>query len=587
MTAALRSLAIQGFFRLFVVLMVSVVPALAVEDSCVDCHGDRARMSSLGYSHFAVTPSEVARQSGMSSGCSACHLGDPGQSEREKAHRGMGRLQLVRKKGLLVETAQRTQPLEMGGSPMTRIKHRVEKDGKAAVDPTVSLFLYQDKRRDNLSQDFGIMEKTCGACHAAEFAQFTRSTMGQNGKQSRYRRWDDPERGPHNCGVWFASNYEGIAANTAVPFSREQSMLNQRSCNTCHVGCLDCHYDPQPADAGNAKLGMHTFNRTPRPESCYGGGRGQICHAGPEERRRGAGYFGASYANPEGMEPDVHQAKKVGCLDCHQSSKSDQKMGHAMIKRQGKCDGCHADEVKAHRLSLHKNLSCEACHVRNVSGYQATFWGPGKLAGMETPYFKYKEYYGVMKEPILIKDQKGRWIAVKPFPMAVMNQKKSDLKPGLYWRWPAGLPDLERTDDAWAYVGLFDGLPESNRALLWIQMDKVSHKYGQSRSCASCHELPAGEQRQQVGWDFSDAGAFPFSGSHSVVAGRTGLFIRDMKAEKIELDGGKLSSLAPWFYLKDKWSVAGDFSIPALRDPGLYRKVQGDRAKARGAAVIH
>jgi hypothetical protein len=355
--------------------MLSTDPAWATEpaDSCTGCHADAARMAGLGYPHFTVTSAEVERQSGMSAGCAQCHLGNPAQTDRDQAHQGMGRLQLVSKKGTQVTTAQRKAPLEIGGSPMTRLKQRVIKDGKATVDPGVGLILYQDKRRDNLSQDFDIMEKTCGACHAGEFAEFTKSNMARNAKQSRYKSWSDPERGPHNCGVWFDGNYETIAANTAVPFSREQSALNQRSCNTCHVGCLDCHYDPQLKDPANPKLGMHTFNRMPKPESCYGGGRGQICHAGPEERRRGAGYFGASYANPEGMEPDIHQVKKVGCLECHPSSKSSKDLGHASIKRQGRCDNCHAKEMGSHQLSLHKNLSCEACHIQNISGYQGTY----------------------------------------------------------------------------------------------------------------------------------------------------------------------------------------------------------------------
>lgn len=585
----MKSFTTYRLFQVSTALFIFLIfPALACADSCLDCHASASKMAALGYPHFTVTPAEVRAQSGMTAACDSCHLGNAAEMHRDKAHQGMGRLQLVGKKGLRAKTEERRTPLEIGGSPMTRIKQTVEKGGKVAVDPCVALILYQDKRRDNLSQDFSIMEKTCGACHAREFAEFTKSTMARNAKQSRYQSWADPERGPHNCGVWFDGNYDKIAANTAVPFSREQSALNQRSCNTCHVGCLDCHFDPQPRDPANRKLGMHTFNRTPKPESCYGGGRGQICHAGPEERRRGAGFFGASYANPEGMEPDIHQAKKVGCLDCHDSTRSDKTIGHAMIKRQGTCDKCHGQQLKSHRLSLHKNLSCEACHVQNVSGYQGTFWGPGKLAGAETPYFKYKEYYGVMKEPILIRDQGGRWIPVKPFPMAALNQKQSGLTPGLHWRWPKNLPDLQRTDDAWGYVGLFDGLPENNRALLWIQMDKVSHKYGKSRSCASCHDLPGGLQRQLVTWDFSDAGALPFSGSHSVVAGNKGLFITEMKSEKIELNEGyRLSSLAPWFYLKDKWSIKGDFSLPALKDRGLYDRVKQDGAKARAARVVH
>ncbi|GFO68675.1 cytochrome c [Geomonas limicola] len=569
-------------------LLVASLAAAAGNDSCVECHADRSRMTQLGFPHFTVTPDQVARQSGMQAGCADCHLGDPGQRDSAAAHQGMGRLQLVSKKGLQVETVRREVPLELTGDPMTRIKHRIVKNGKVTGDPGVSLILYQDKRRDNLSQDFTVMERTCGACHAKEFSEFTRSTMGRNAKQSQYRGWIDPQRGPHNCGTWFEGNHGVIAANTALPFSPEQNALNQRSCNTCHVGCLDCHYDPVPANPADPRLGMHTFNRVPKPESCYGGGRGQICHAGPEERRRGAGYFGASYANPEGMQPDIHQTKKVHCLDCHENSGSGTGLGHAMVKRQGRCDTCHAKQIAGHEKSLHKALSCEACHIHDVSGYQGTYWGPGRLAGVETPYFKYKEYYGVMKDPILIRDQKGRWIPVKPFPMAVLNQKESTLKPGLHWRWPKELPDLQRTDDAYGLVGLFDGLPENNKALLWIQMDKVSHKYGRSRSCASCHQLPGGEQRQQVKWDFSDAGALPFSGSHTVVAGKGGLAIVELVSEPIEVTAGyRLSSLAPWVYLKDRWRITGDFSLPGLRDRKLYDRVNGDSGRAREAGVLH
>lgn len=574
--------ALSGLLALILIIPVAALAAdpagsSKTESSCIGCHSSAEQMAKLGYPHFTVTQEEVRVQSGMSADCPDCHLGDAAQADAGAAHQGMGRLQLVRRKGTRVETAQRAVPLEVTGSPMTRIKHRVNKDGSAAVDPSVTLVLYQDKRRDNLSQNFAMMEKTCGACHAKEFQEFTKSTMARNAKQSSYRSWSDPERGPHNCGVWFDGNYQKIAGNTALPFSPEQSALNQRSCNTCHVGCLDCHYDPQAKDEKNPRLGMHTFNRIPKPESCYGGGRGQICHAGPEERRRGAGYFGKSYANPEGMEPDVHQTKQVSCLACHENSGSNKELGHAMVQRQAKCDGCHLKQMKSHQSSLHRKLSCEACHTSNISGYQATFWGPGKLAGMDTPYFKYKDYYGIMKEPILIRDQKGRWIPVKPFPMAVMNQKEASLKPGLHWRWPASLPDLQRTDDAWGYVGLFDGLPENNKALLWIQMDKVSHKYGKSRSCASCHELPGGEQRQQVTWEYSDAGALPFAGSHTVSAGKKGIRISDMKSEPIELSAGfRLSSLAPWVYLKDKWEISGDFSLPVVKNWKQYEAGRKD-----------
>ncbi|HEX9080055.1 MAG TPA: hypothetical protein VF795_10730, partial [Desulfuromonadaceae bacterium] len=271
-------------------------------------------------------------------------------------------------------------------------------------------------------------------------------------------------------------------------------------------------------------------------------------------------------------------------------SRDEKSLGHAMVRRQATCTRCHAPQVESHAASLHRNLSCEACHIREVAGYQGTFWGPGKVGGTPTLFFKFKEYYGMMAEPILIRDQKGRWIPVKPFPMAVVNQKRGiDLAPGLYWRWPKELPDLERTDDAWGYVGVFDGLPENNRALLWIQMDKLSHKYGRSRACATCHDLPDGEQRQRVAWEYSDEGALPFDGSHTVIAGKRGLFIRDMGTkEKVEASAGYTpSSLAPWLYLRERWGIPGDFSIPPLRDRATYSAAQHDLTAARRSGVLH
>lgn len=576
-----------------ILLFTAVVPAIALAaemtDSCRECHGNAQKMQELGYPHFTVTQQEVEQQSGMPASCPDCHLGNPVKDAKEQAHQGMGRLLLVKKKGLRAETDERKLPLEISANPMQKFKYQVAKDGKKVVDPSVATILYQDKRLDTLSQDFTTMEKTCGACHAKEFAEFLKSNMARNSKQSQYQSWTDKERGPHNCGVWFDGNYDRIAADSALPFSKETNALNQRACNSCHTGCLDCHYDPMKKDPADPKKGMHTFNRTPSPESCYGGGRGSLCHAGPEDRRRGAGYFGGSFSHPEGMEPDVHLNKKVGCLGCHDSTRDSKTLGHGSIKRQARCDKCHEKAVKTHAGSAHRKLSCEACHIRNVAGYQATFWGPGKLAGAATPFFKYKEYYGVMQEPILIRDQKGRWIPVKPFPNAALNQKSSDLTPGLHWRFSKKLPDLERTDDAWGYVGLVEGMPENNKALLWIQMDKMSHKYGKSRTCDSCHAMKTGEQRQEVRWDFSDAGAQLFKGSHTVLADKQGLFIKNMQAdEKITvIEGYKLSSFAPWVYLKDKWFIKGDFSLPPIKDRKKYEKIKGDTAEAMKNGVLH
>lgn len=571
-------------------LLFVTIRLAGASDSCLTCHSDAKRMSLLGAAAFTVTGQEVEAQSGMPAGCSDCHLGNPDVAEQDKAHAGLARLLVVRKKGLAPDTSPRRLPLQYGTNQMNRIYVGTDKSGTITRDASVAAVSWHDKRRDTLTQDFEVMKKTCGKCHEKEFAEFSKSTMGTNGKQSQYKGWLDPGRGPHNCGPWFDGNFERMQATTSVPMSRESHLINQKACNTCHVGCLDCHFNPQPKAAGDLTKGAHVFVKTPSSESCYGNGRASICHAGPEDRRRGAGYFGGSFSFPEGNEPDVHLKGAVGCLDCHESSRSNASIGHAMVKRQAgeSCVRCHAVAFKSHSASLHRNLSCEACHIGRVAGYQGTYWGPGKVAGAATPYFKFKAYYGYMPEPILIKDQKGRWIPVKPFPMAAMNQKESPFKPGLQWRYPADLPDLQRTDDAWAYVGLFDGLPENNKALLWLQMDKMSHKLGKSRTCDSCHGDPLGAQRRQVTWEYSDPGAAPFTGSHTVLADRSGLFIRDMRSENIQPEKGySLSAFAPWLYLKDKWQVKGDFSLPAIRDRKGYEASRSNLDSARKSGMLH
>lgn len=575
-------------FTCIALIVASVV--FAASDSCITCHSDAKRMSALGAAALTVTGQEVENQSRMPAGCSDCHLGNSAASERDLAHEGMARLLVVRKKGLKADMAPRSLPLQYGTNQTNRIYVGILKDGNITRDASVAAVSWHDKRRDTLSQDFDVMKNTCGKCHEKEFTEFSKSTMGTNGKQSRYKGWLDPKLGPHNCGPWFEGNFERMQASTSVPMSRESHLINQKACNTCHVGCLDCHFNPQPKSAGDPTKGAHSFVTTPPSESCYGNGRASICHAGPEDRRRGAGYFGGSYSFPEGNEPDVHVKAKVGCLDCHESTRTNAAIGHGMVKRQAgdSCVRCHAVAVESHAASLHKKLTCEACHIRQVAGYQGTYWGPGISAGAATPYFKFKAYYGYMSEPILIKNQRGRWIPVKPFPMAVMNQKESPFKPGFYWRYPADLPDLHRTDDAWAYVGLFGGLPENNKALLWIQMDKMSHKIGKSRSCESCHDDPQGAQRRLVTWEYSDPGAALFTGSHTVLADRSGLSIRDMRSDSIQPEEGyKLSAFAPWMFLKDKWQVKGDFSLPVVRDRKVYDAGRIDVVAARKGGMLH
>ncbi|MDA8099112.1 MAG: cytochrome c3 family protein [Nitrospiraceae bacterium] len=542
-------------------------------------------MDSLGYPRLAVTPAQVQAQAKMDAPCTSCHLGDSAAQAKDEAHIGLLRAFYVKNKKLEAATRNTLDTYKpawiepRGKNPVISLLPQVETDGKLVKDPDVQVLLYHDKNPDDLSFNYPALEKTCGSCHPRQMSELKHSAMGRNGKQSLYRTWTDTAMGPHNCGVWFLDNYREVAANTKVLFTKEMSAVNQKACNVCHVGCLDCHYAPQKADPEKPDQGQHSFSKQVSSLSCYGDGRGSICHAGPEDRRRGAGYIGGNFSNPTGATPDIHFLKGISCIDCHETQAKNSALAHGEVKRQVSCSKCHDQQVRVHEGSFHSNVSCEACHIRDVGAYTATFWGPGVVAGVKTPFMKYKEYYGVMKEPILIRNQAGTWIPVKPYPMAVLNQiHAGKLKPGLSWRFSKALPDLARTDDAYAFVGLLKGLPQNDNALAWIQMDKMSHKYGKARDCASCHTRN-GEQRQEVSWKYNDQGSEPFEGKHVVTANRKGIFITGMQAttEIKPKEGWKTEDFAPWVYLKDAWNVKGNFAIPAVKSQSLYA---GELARA-------
>lgn len=563
------------------------------KNSCLACHSDAEKMKSLGFPQLMVTQAEAEQQTKMPASCTDCHQGNPADPTKEGAHAGLLRMFVVKKKGLQAVTRDKLgkfspPSLEPGGkNAMVELLPKVEKNGSMVNDPGVKTVLYHDKNPADLSFNYTALEKTCGACHQKEVSDVKKSAMGGNAKQRLYKSWTNTAKGPHNCGPWFIESAEELAKNTKVPFTPDAASMNQKACNQCHVGCLDCHYTPQRKDATDASAGAHSFSKKVSALSCYGGGRASICHAGPEDRRRGGGYIGGEFANPKGTAPDVHFTKGITCVDCHDTAARDKKLFHGEVKRQATCNRCHANAVASVSASVHRNVTCEACHIQDVGAYAATFWGPGKVAGVKTPFFKYKEYYGVMKEPIIIKNQRGKWIPVKPYAMAVVNQKSGGgLKPGLAWRYPKNLPDLERTDDAYAFVGLLKGLPTNDGALAWIQMDKLSHKYGKARACESCHTRN-GEQRQEVSWKFSSKGADPFEGKHTVIAGKKGLFIRDMQAlTEIKVkEGWKIEDFAPWYYLTDRWEAKGNFSIPAVKKKAVFKRerTKYDNAEKSGS----
>jgi hypothetical protein len=240
-------------------------------------------------------------------------------------------------------------------------------------------------------------------------------------------------------------------------------------------------------------------------------------------------------------------------------------MGH--IERRATCQDCHIEVEQAMAGGAHKNVACEACHVRILGGYEMTSWGPGKILSKPNPFKKYSLYYGPQEPPILIKNQNKRWIPVKIWPNSAGGMKETVAPgPGLTFRWPKG-----ETQDSYVQLGTFSFPGGNNNYLAWIQLDQVAHPLGKSRTCGSCHDSET--QVAHVTWNFYDTqGAEPFTGSQKIVADKNGLWIKDIRAtSKIELmEGGKIENFAAWMKLGDIWKTSGDFSIPKS-DPVKYR----------------
>src|ERR1700690_4436937 len=251
------------------ILAGSAVPAQQNQpglNSCTACHGDAAKMKEQGFPGLSMTQQDVEKQTHMPASCTDCHLGNPTDPSKGGAHKGLLRLSIVSTKGLQAQTRDKLanfKPATLGlrgKNQMTELLPQVEKDGKLVKDPEVNTILFHDKNPDTLSFNYPALEKTCGVCHKRQIEELQKTAMGHNAKQRLYKTWTG-KQGPHNCGVWFAEGYDEIAKDTKGSFTKEESHINQKACNLCHTGCLDCHSAPSKKDPQNANLGSHTFTK--------------------------------------------------------------------------------------------------------------------------------------------------------------------------------------------------------------------------------------------------------------------------------------------------------------------------------------
>ena len=571
-----------GTALLALVLAAGTVSAYDATSSCVKCHGDREKMKSLGAESMYLDPAAVDKEVAMGGAptCTDCHKGDPAALTKEAAHKGLLR-PFVSAAGKKVkgEAVYRSEiglaPLVPAkGSAMMSMVPKGDKDllQKNEIKKILGLY-YHDRDPKTFAYSPNIARDTCGKCHAKEVKDYNSSSKGLMKHQRAYVSYAEQLPGPQNCGAWFGNNYERLRDEASVPFSMQQNAAGDRSCNVCHAGCNDCHYKPFKG------TGSHQFGK-PETPSCYGGGRASICHAGPMDRRRGSGFLRGEYSFPATLPVEKHARNGLTCLDCHKPV--NHQYGHlASDDARKSCKKCHTEIVDALQSSTHKKVDCSACHITDVGAYQFTFWGPGNTTGVETPFAKHKEYYGVRDFPTIIKNPSGRWIPVKPYPMAILNQKK-ELKPsGLLFRsiperkikgnTEIGEPDFfsvsrsaADVNDAFIVNGTRSDLPSGNKAILWVQIDKMSHALGKGRDCESCHASKAQVSHSTYEYFDEKNVTEKFTGSYTVSADKNGIRFTDMKNSEIKPAKGRNPiDFAPFTVMPDAWNVKGvNLSIP-------------------------
>jgi len=568
----------------------------AVEE-CENCHGDPNKMTVSGGLQFALTLTEVRAQTRMPASCSDCHLGNRVEVSKEEAHRGVLMVRAIRQKtweaatrtGMVPDDVKDWPVLEpRGDDRATQLFPKRLYGGILKNNPDYKTIIYHDKNDGTLAFNPGIAEKTCGKCHAEISRSFMLSPMGGGTgahTQSQYRFWTG-KTGPQSCGLWVGAlsrpdqerfgddNIKQYNEHSTMQLSEKDAYNSQRTCNQCHVGCLDCHLDIRKKSADNPGDGPHTFVKKPSPLACYGGGRSFSCHAGPLERRRGDGYLRGEFtqASPEGTavlkgKTDIHMQKNIACTDCHEPNT--ETGFHGDFRRGVTCAKCHAQVVKAHAQGPHKNLDCASCHTALIGGYAFNFWSAVGMNGRENPLTRIQDYLTGATEPVLIKNPNRMWIPVHVVPHISGNVRAGEVKISrrpLFRNKPDS--NIQRryfSNDSYAVTGLVKNLDDKDRdVMVWLNLDRVAHGTGKARTCESCHASPA--QRRTVkfsGGSYKDVE----NGEYTIIADKKGLRVVDFKDEAGVLPGG----LAP---LKDAWIITGDFSLPDKKDGKRYTMIK-------------
>ena len=622
-------------------------------NSCRTCHGDLQKMTDLGYPQFSFDWARVNAETGMNAGCDDCHLGNPKDFTFAGAHEGV--LGLLVMKGRYRDVVKRKDVTGDDYAKVQSIKSIRESNSNdprytLRVPSPFHMLLWHDRNQETALWNPDIDMQTCGRCHARQVAEFRTTEMGRVQTMSQYIPWIVPPKegkagphltiAPHSCGLWteqaiqpnnetFTDDNRQLYNKTSTiispqfqdprypatsgdPLTKMQSLANTKNCNKCHPGCLDCHYTPfekkAPGRMGSVKpAGTHTFSQRPPVMSCMGAGRGQFCHGGPIDRRRGDGFVKGGFAHvpPADLRttdtaaylntPDIHyngddKPANATCVDCHGPLAGGKDFGmvgndpnaiHGNLNRNpepDRCAECHANEVEAYKTGNHKNLTCGACHTPKVVGYAFNFWAPGTRFGITpNPLDRHALYAVNAMTPVLLKDEQGMWTPYHAVPHISTHIDPTSVKiadvisPRILWR---NQPDIginrqHRSKDGVAVTGSYYGSAygrDEGQVMVWLNLDKMAHSITSKnsalppRTCNECHTAD-GKQRINVsfGWNANPALVYEglYQGTFDIVADDKGLHIENLMG--YDQDGNASSALDP---MKGKWSVPGSYVIP-------------------------
>lgn len=209
-------------------------------------------------------------------------------------------------------------------------------------------------------------EQGCASCHKGNEATMDKASA----HEGLVKRPSNDLKVCGQCHEAIARNYKksihytthGQREGLKARFSDEElktfdTKVFEKSCNSCHASCGDCHVK-SPIISG-VNLGLvkgHSFVKTDEGKTCA------LCHGG-----RVYTEFTGEY----GGNADVHYQKGMMCLNCHKKEElhgdGNVYASRRDIKQKPVCTNCHkagsdsANAKTAH--GTHKDkLSCYACH---------------------------------------------------------------------------------------------------------------------------------------------------------------------------------------------------------------------------------